>query len=65
MDLVNKWIVGRYTINRLVLRYDYFFKQKTMLYYLDDPSLPLKVLKQQLETVSLESFYTSFISFCS
>lgn len=36
-----------------------------MLYYIDDPSLPLKVLKQQLETVSLESFYTSFISFCS
>lgn len=65
MDLVNKWIVGRYTINRLVLRYDYFFKQKAMLYYLNDPSLPLKVLKQQLETVSLESFYTSFISFCS
>lgn len=65
MDLVNKWIVGRYTINRLVLRYDYFFKQKAMLYYLDDPSLPLKVLKQQSETVSLESFYTSFISFCS
>lgn len=28
-----------------------------MLYYLDDPSLPLKVLKQQLETVSLESFF--------
>ena len=65
MDLVNKWIVGRYTINRLMLRYDYFFKHKAMLYYLDDPSLPLKVLKQQLETVSLESFYTSFISFCS
>lgn len=36
-----------------------------MLDYLNDPSLPLKVLKQQLETVSLESFYTSFISFCS
>ena len=42
-----------------MLPYDYFFKHKAMLYYLDDPSLPLKVLKQQLEN----SLFGKFLHF--